>query len=122
MNFYEKLIRLKRKIESIGKIKRKDKEDNLLFINSSQVLPEPLTKEEEERLDKAISIMEQFADNLTLIKIPNPTIELVKTMVRENCLTRNISYVFYDYIFIGPALLNEFRGFSLRNDKILSYI
>ena len=25
----------------------------------------------------------------------------------------------YDYIFIGPALLNEFRGFNLRNDEVL---
>lgn len=88
-------------------------------INDSRFKLGHFTKEEEDRLDKAISIMEQFADNLTLIKIPNPTIELVKTMVRENCLTKNISYVFYDYVFIGPALLNEFRGFTLRNDEVL---
>ena len=88
-------------------------------INDSRFKLGHFTKEEEERLDKAISIMEQFADNLTLIKIPNPTIELVKTMVRENCLTKNIGYVFYDYVFIGPALLNEFRGFTLRNDEVL---
>lgn len=88
-------------------------------INDARFKLGHFTKDEEERLDKAISIMEQFADNLILIKIPNPTIELVKTMVRENCLTKNISYVFYDYVFIGPALLNEFRGFSLRNDEVL---
>lgn len=88
-------------------------------INDSRFKLGHFTQEEEERLDKAISIMEQFEDNLTLIKIPNPTIELVKTMVRENCLTKDISYVFYDYIFIGPALLNEFRGFALRNDEVL---
>ena len=88
-------------------------------INDSRFKLGHFTKEEEERLDKAIGIMEQFADNLTLIKIPNPTIELVKTMVRENCLTKDIGYVFYDYIFIGPALLNEFRGFTLRNDEVL---
>ena len=88
-------------------------------INDSRFKLGHFTKEEEERLDKAINIMEQFSDNLTLIKIPNPTIELVKTMVRENCLTKGIGYVFYDYVFIGPALLNEFRGFSLRNDEVL---
>ena len=27
--------------------------------------------------------------------------------------------MFFDYIFIGPALLNEFRGFNLRNDELL---
>ena len=88
-------------------------------INDSRFKLGHFTKEEEERLDKAISIMEQFHDNLILVKIPNPTIELVKTLVRENCLTHNIGYVFYDYVFIGPALLGEFRGFSLRNDEVL---
>ena len=88
-------------------------------INESRFKLGHFTKEEEERLDKAISIMEQFSDNMIIVKIPNPTIELVKTLVRENCLTNNIGYVFYDYIFIGPALLGEFRGFSLRNDEVL---
>jgi replicative DNA helicase len=87
-------------------------------INDSRFKLGHFTKEEEERLDIAIQIMEKY-NNLILIKIPNPTIELVKTMVRENCLTNNIGYVFYDYIFIGPALLNEFRGFTLRNDEVL---
>jgi hypothetical protein len=40
-------------------------------------------------------------------------------MVRENCLLNDIDYVFYDYIFISPALLKEFRGFNLRNDELL---
>ena len=88
-------------------------------INDSRFKLGHFTKEEEERLDKAVSIMEQFADNLILLKMPNPTIELVKTMVRENCLIHGIGYVFYDYIFIGPALLKEFSGFSLRNDEVL---
>ena len=46
-----------------------------------------------------------------------PTIELVKTIVRENVMMHDIEYVFYDYIFISPSLLNEFKGFNLRNDK-----
>ena len=91
----------------------------LADINDSRFKFGNFTKEEEEIIDKAISIMEQFSDNFTLVKIPNPTIELVKTMVRENCLTHNIGYVFYDYIFIGPALLREFTGFTLRNDEVL---
>ena len=31
----------------------------------------------------------------------------------------DIGYVFYDYIFIGPSLLSEFKGFNLRNDEVL---
>ena len=75
--------------------------------------------EEEKILNQAADIMEKYADNLILVKMPNPTIELVKTVVRENCLTKDIGYVFYDYVFIGPALLDQFRGFSLRNDEVL---
>lgn len=91
-------------------------------INESRFKYGHFTEEEQQILDAAIGIMERFSDNMILVKMPNPTIELVKTIVRENCLTKDIGYVFYDYIFIGPSLLNEFRGFNLRNDKILSYI
>ena len=91
----------------------------LTDINESRFKLGQFTKEEEKLLGQAIEVMEAFADNFTIIQIPNPTIELVKTLVRENCLTRQIGYVFYDYIFIGPALLNEFRGFALRNDELL---
>ena len=70
-------------------------------------------------ITQAISVMKLYEDNLTLVKMPNPTIELVKTIVRENCITKDIKYVFYDYIFIGPSLLNEFKGFALRNDEVL---
>jgi replicative DNA helicase len=51
--------------------------------------------------------------------MPNPTIELVKTIVRENVMLHDIEYVFYDYIHISPSLLNEFKGFNLRNDEVL---
>ena len=40
-------------------------------------------------------------------------------MVRENVLLHDIECVFYDYIFICPSLLNEFKGFNLRNDEVL---
>jgi replicative DNA helicase len=63
--------------------------------------------------------MKKYEDNLILVKMPNPTIESVKTIVRENCIVYDVGYVFYDYIFIGPSLLNEFKGFALRNDEVL---
>lgn len=51
--------------------------------------------------------------------MPNPTIQAVKTIVRENVLLHHVEYVFYDYIFISPSLLAEFKGFNLRNDEVL---
>lgn len=77
------------------------------------------SKDEEKVLRQALFILERYKDNLYLVRMPNPSIALTKTLIRENCLTKNIRYVFYDYIFVGPALLNEFKGFGLRNDELL---
>lgn len=70
-------------------------------------------------IEQAKEVMKKYSDNFIILQIPNPTIELVKTQIRDKCLTQDIGYVFYDYIFIGPALLGEFRGFNLRNDEVL---
>lgn len=91
----------------------------LTGINESKFKYNRFTDREKVVILQAQKILKRYEENLTLIKIPNPTIELVKTLVRENCLTKDIGYVFYDYVFIGPALLNEFKGISLRNDEVL---
>lgn len=91
----------------------------LTGINESKFKYWNLSKEEETLVLQARLIMETFKDNLTLIKMPSPTIELVKTVVRENCLLTGAEYVFFDYIFISPSLINEFKGVALRNDEIL---
>lgn len=91
----------------------------LTGINESKFKYNRFTDREKVVILQAQKILKKYEENLTLIKIPNPTIELVKTLVRENCLTKDIGYVFYDYVFIGPALLNEFKGISLRNDEVL---
>lgn len=70
-------------------------------------------------INQAIEIMKEYADNFQITQMPNPTNELIKTIIREEVLLNDIQYVFYDYIFIGPALLNEFKGFNLRNDELL---
>jgi Replicative DNA helicase len=77
------------------------------------------SEEEMTLLLEAKRVVDQYASNFIIVKMPNPTIESIKLMVRENCLTKDISCVFFDYIFIGPAVLREFQGFSLRNDEVL---
>ena len=91
----------------------------LTDINRSRFKYGGFSDRETAVITQAIHLMEKFNDNLILVKMPNPTIETVKTIVRENCIVHDIGYVFYDYVFIGPSLLNEFRGFALRNDEVL---
>lgn len=91
----------------------------LTGINESKFRFANYTNAEVKLINQAVEIVKKYNDNFTILKVPNPTIELIKTLVRENVLTKDIGYVFYDYIFIGPSLLGEFRGFSLRNDEVL---
>jgi len=91
----------------------------LTDMNESRFKYGNFTEEEMVLINKAKQVIKDYSNNFILLKCPNPTIELIKTLVRENVLTRNIEHVFYDYVFIGPSLLNEFRGFNLRNDEVL---
>lgn len=91
----------------------------LTGINETKFRYGQFSDREKVVISQAIYLMKQLADNFLIVQMPNPTIELVKTIVRENCITKDIGYVFYDYIFVGPSLLSEFQGFSLRNDEIL---
>lgn len=91
----------------------------LTDINEDRFKTANFTTEERTVIAQAAELIKEFEKNFIMVKMPNPTIELVKTIVREHCLLYDISAVFYDYIFIGPALLNEFKGFSLRNDELL---
>ena len=91
----------------------------LTDINESKFRYGEFSSREEKVIAQAQEIMNVYEENFLIVRMPNPTIELVKLLIRENCLIHEIEYVFYDYIFIGPALLNEFRGFNLRNDELL---
>ena len=94
----------------------------LTGMNESKFRYGGFTSNEQLIIKQAREVIEEFRDNFHIIKMPNPTIELVKTIVRENVLLYDVGYVFYDYIHISPSLINEFKGVNLRNDKILSYI
>ena len=91
----------------------------LTDINATRFKYADFSDRETAVITQAIHLMKKYSENLILVKMPNPTIETVKTIVRENCIVHDIGYVFYDYIFIGPSLLNEFKGFALRNDEVL---
>ena len=91
----------------------------LTDIDESRFKYDIFSDEEEKVIQQALQVLNEFGSNFTIIKMPSPTIELVKVMIRENCLTKNIKHVFFDYIFISPSLLGEFRGFNLRNDEVL---
>ena len=76
-------------------------------------------KDVEKRLQGAYTIMKEYEDNFTIVRIPDPDIQTLQNIIREQAILHKIDFVFYDYIFISPALLSEFRGHGLRNDELL---
>ena len=86
-------------------------EDNILFSNYEDG--------EEERIQKALQIMDVYQDNLRICRMPNPNIEQIQQIIRAEVLENRIDFIFYDYIFLNPALLNEFRDLKMADHQVL---
>lgn len=86
-------------------------------VDEEKIISSHCTQEEKERLRQAILVMQQYKDNLFIARVPNPNIEQIKAIVRQNYIVNNIQNVFYDYIFSSPSLLGEFRDLKIREDR-----
>ena len=75
--------------------------------------------QEKQRVLDAIKIMNHYKDNFIFVRVGDPNIGQIKTLVRKNVLKFDIKYVFYDYIFSSPGLLGEYKDLNLREDVIL---
>ena len=91
----------------------------LTGFNESKFRYGNFSDQENHILRQALWVMEQYQNNFYIVQMPNPRIDLIKNLVREQVLLHQIEYVFYDYIFISPSLIGEFKGVNLRNDEIL---
>ena len=92
---------------------------HLTDLNEEIILDGNFTDEQRDRIDKAIQIMEIYKDNFIISQLPEPNLSQVKTHLRHHCLQDGCEYVFYDYIFATPSLLNEFRDLAIRQDVAL---
>jgi len=74
---------------------------------------------EKQRVYDAIKIIEHYQDNFIFVRVGDPSIGQIKTLIRREVLKYGIQYVFYDYIFSSPGLLAEYKDLNLREDVIL---
>ena len=88
-------------------------------INESVIKRGLCNEEQKKIIQQAMIVFEQYKSNFFIVRVPNPSINLVTQLLREQVNLHNISYVFYDYIFISPSLLKEYKHSNLRNDEIL---
>ena len=92
----------------------------LTDINEEYILEGHYNAETRARLSQAVEIIEKYESNIIVVHMPDPTIEQVRAKVRYHYFKDNISYLFYDYIFSSPGLLNEYRDLKIREDVILN--
>ena len=71
---------------------------------------------EKERVYNALKIMDYYKDNFIFVRVGDPSIGQIKTLIRKQVLKYDIKYVFYDYIFSSPGLLAEYKDLNLRED------
>lgn len=91
----------------------------LTGINEGEIKRNLLSEAQRKVIAEAICVMREFESNFYIERVPAPTITIVKQIIKEQVEVHHIDYVFYDYIFISPSLLGEFKGMALRNDEIL---
>ena len=80
------------------------------------------TPEEKQRVYDAIKVMNYYKDNFIFVRIGDPSIGQIKTLIKKEVLKYDIKYVFYDYIFSSPGLLTEYKSLNLREDVILTLL
>lgn len=88
-------------------------------VNERNILLGSYTPEEEDRISKALDIIEKYQDNFMIEYMSDPSIAQVKTVMARYIIQHNIQYLFYDYIFSSPGLLSEFRDVEVREDVAL---
>ena len=91
----------------------------LADVNEEKILYNKYENDEEERIQKAIQVAEEYQDNFHWEHIPDPTIEGITAAVRNQVRNHGITHVFYDYIFSSPSLMREFDGQNLREEVVL---
>lgn len=90
-------------------------------VPEDKILDGKYEKDEEERVDRAIEIIEKSP--LYIEYIPNFNVEDIKRVIRKFKAKKNVGYVFFDYIFSSIKILSEVagktRGVSMREDNVL---
>ena len=93
---------------------------HLSGVNEDKILNNKYeSPEEKERVRDAIKILDKYQDNFIFVRVGDPSIAQIKSLIRQQVLEHNINYVFYDYIFSSPGLLKEYRDLNLREDVVL---
>ena len=90
-------------------------------VPEEHILDNKYVDDEEERVEKAIRIVE--SSKFYAVYIANFDMEDIESIIKRHKIQYGIEYVFHDYIFTSAKIFTEMsqkaRGFSLREDQSL---
>ena len=90
-------------------------------VNEDKILDGKYTPEEEQRVDRAIEIIEK--SNFYIEYLPLFNVETLESVIKKHKFAHNIGYVFFDYLFASVKILTEMSqktgGVKMREDNIL---
>lgn len=90
-------------------------------VPEDHILDGKYVDDEEERVDRAIAIIE--AAPLYIEHIPNFNIDDIERIIKIHKIQKNIGYVFFDYVFTSIKILTEVatkaKGVKIREDNVL---
>ena len=95
---------------------------NLSGVNEDHIITGRYDFGEEERVEFAIKIIEKYRDYFFVDSITDPDLTNVEAMVKKYVTFNNVSFVFFDYIFTSPALINQFSSSKIREDVALGML
>lgn len=78
---------------------------------------------EEERVDEAIKILHE--SKLYIVTMPNYTVDLIESYVKDYVVNKQVSYVCYDYITESSSVSSNIakkNGVSTRSDQVYAAI
>lgn len=81
-----------------------------------------LEPEELKRLKMGVQIIKLYSDNFHIEQIADPNLSIIKNKIIKHINKHKIKYIFYDYIFSSPALMQEFSKSNTREDVALMYM
>lgn len=88
-------------------------------VNEKLIKTKRLSPMQLKIIEQSKKVFEEYKDNFIISRVPDPNIGILKQHIRKEVVSKNIKYVFFDYVFISPNLLSEFKVANLRNDEIL---
>lgn len=91
-------------------------------IEERRIRSNVLTPGEKERLVFAKKLMKYYKDYFIIEEINDPNLNNVQATIKKNILLNDVQYVFYDYIFTSPSLINQFSRTGIREDVALGML